>query len=41
MCNAGVEGGLKEVREHLLVIIYYNERDGFITILLTRVIHVS
>ena len=25
MCNAGVEGGLKEVREHLLAIIIMKE----------------
>ena len=41
MCNAGVEDGLKELREHLIYYYYYNERDGFINTILTTVIHVN
>jgi len=40
MCNAGVEDGLKELREHLIYYHYYNETDGFIDTILTTVIHV-
>ena len=41
MCNAGVDDGLKELREHLIYYHYYNERDGFVNTILTTVIHVN
>ena len=40
MCNAGVDNGLKELREHLIY-YHYNERDGFVNTILTTVIHVN